>query len=124
MTANPRFINGIPVRSIGGEDIEDQQEDFLEESQGRRGIFTVMTDGFTFRQGTDVISHMDKIGGFHPRRYVIQFDIGFGSDDENSCKTINLIVCEDGPRITLSFPEIGPITKSATDNSQVYNVSK
>ena len=82
--SGPRYIHGIPVRTIGGEDIEDQQEDFLEESEGRRGIYTAMTDGFTYRQGTDVISHMDKRGGFHPRRYVIQFYIGFSSDDENT----------------------------------------
>ena len=72
-----------------------------------------------------MISHMDKNGGFHPRRYVIQFDIGFGSDDENMFVTINLTVCEVGPRITLSFPEIGPITQASNSSGTVvHNVSK
>ena len=116
----PRYFNGIPIRTIGGEDIEDHQGDFEEEADGRRGIFTVMTDGFTFRQGADIISHMDKRGSIHPRRYVILFDIGYDENVESSFQNVNMIVCEDGPRITLSFPEIGPITGTGA----VHNVSK
>ena len=113
MSTTPRYVNGIPVRTIGGDDYEDHQEDFEEEVEGRRGILTVAHDGFTFRQGSDIICHMDKRGGLHPRRYIILFDIGFNTDDDNSYSTVNLIVCEEGPRISLSFPEIGPITQSS-----------
>jgi len=71
-----QFNNGIPVRTIVGEE-NFQQDDFEEEKEGRRGIFIPKTDGFTFRQGSDIISYMDKRGSFHPRRYVVTMDIGY-----------------------------------------------
>ena len=127
LSDSPKYINGIPVRTIGGEEGDTptllQQDDFEEEKEGRRGIFTVKTDGFCLRQGSDIMSHMDKRGSFHPRRYIVQFDIGFNNMEEGAYETVNLVICEDGPRITISFPRIGPITQTLTAYIP-HNVSK
>jgi len=45
---DPKYKNGIPVRTIGGDD-STHLEDFLEETEGRRGFFTDKTDGFCLR---------------------------------------------------------------------------
>jgi len=114
--ANPRYITGIPLRTVAE---GDQQDDFIEETEGRRGVFNVMNDGFIFRQGTDIMSFMTKTGSFHPRRYVFQMSVGFNSDDDASYTDVNIIVCEDGPRITLSFPQIGPVTQANTGSGNM-----
>jgi len=99
-----RYSNGIPLRTIGGED-DTQQDDFEQEQEGLRGVYTAMNDGFTFRLGSDIISHMDSRGAFHPRRYVVQMNVGWSLDTEGTTyQELDIIVCEDGPRITLSFP--------------------
>ena len=99
-----RYSNGIPLRTIGGED-DTQQDDFEEEQEGLRGVYTAMNDGFTFRLGSDIISHMDSRGAFHPRRYVVQMNVGLTLDTEGTTyQEVDIIVCEDGPRITLTFP--------------------
>jgi len=121
LSDSPKYINGIPVRTIGG-DLTSQTDDFLEEKEAQRGIFTVRTDGFCLRQGADIISHMDKRGSFHPRRYIMPFDFGF-STAQGSFQTVNVIVCEDGPRITMSFPQIGPLSQIPADSIVVHNVS-
>ena len=113
---NPRYVHGIPVRTVAE---GDQQDSFIEETEGRRGVFYVMNDGFTCRQGTDIMAHMSKNGSFYPRRYVTQMDIGFNTDDENSYDLFNLIICEDGPRITISFPHIGPLTQANTGSGNM-----
>jgi len=103
---NPRYIHGIPTRSV----IEGpQNDDFIEEVEGRRGVFQIMNDGFTCRQGTDIMAYMSDTGSFHPRRYIVKMDIGFKDDDDDSYDQYNVIVIEDGPRITMSFPQIGPL---------------
>ena len=117
-----QFNNGIPVRTIVGEE-NVQQDDFEEEKEGRRGIFTPKTDGFTFRQGSDIISYMDKRGSFHPRRYVVTMDNGCGTATVDSCTPVDIIICEDGPRITLSFPNFGPVSSSQGDNALVRNIN-
>ena len=101
---DPKYKNGIPVRTIGGDD-STHLEDFLEETEGRRGVFTVKTDGFCLRQGSDIMCHLDKRGAIHPRRYVSTMTVG-SDTNAGDFQIIDIIICEDGPRITLSFPQI------------------
>ena len=110
-----RYINGIPARHafkfphtfLVSDD--HQKPDFLEELSGRyeTGALLVRSDGWTYSQGPDIVSFMDDRGGIHPRRYVVPIEWNFGGAAEADPTTYPsyMTVCEEGPKITLTFEE-------------------
>ena len=98
----PRYINGIMTRTIPP---GPQSDDFEEELSGRyfTGSFLSKTDGWTFSQGPDVVSYLDSKGSIHPRRFITKLDFNIlGGGIVHS----NVIIIQDGPRITMTFPEM------------------
>ena len=108
-----RHINGIETRHIRMTQ-NVQHDDWHEESTELHdtSVLDIKSDGWTFKHGPDIISYMDGRGGFHPRRYIVPMTFQFAGAPET--KTSNIIICEDGPRITLSM-NLGSWKRTSAD---------
>ena len=118
----PKSINGIITRNVSAP-FGTQQPDFDEDMENRSGVFTTKTDGFTFRNGSQVVSWMDGKGSFHPRRFIFPVTFGY-SMDAGANQTVNLIICQDGPRVTISLANALDVTNVAQTAGNVNTLDK
>jgi len=47
---------------------------------------------------------MDGKGSFHPRRFIFPVTFGYSMATEGNYHVANLIICQDGPRVTITLP--------------------
>ena len=99
-----------------------QHEDWYEEESRLSGAsaLTIRSDGFTFQQGTDIISHMDERGAIHPRRYIVRMRFKGAAENVNA----DVIFCEEGPRITMTLFIPDKMTLVASDIISITHIPR